>query len=338
MVYPIFALRRLINRVSGPASVRWYRHWHMFFVERSLRRRLSSGQPLVLYSNSPEDAAAALRARKGPQQKVVMAVHFWRSQAQGWLTSGHIKRGDAVDSQIRDLERRTLPRLDGIVYVSDFGKREIEDAIPAAAQVPNVTIPNFVDLPERPNEAAARDAITIGTLEKRKNQAHVIEVIVIAAARALGRDITLTVVGDGPDRRMLEQLAADRGVGDLIDFPGFVKDASRLIPQHRVYVHAALMEILGIAMIEALASGRPIVSSRTGGTQEVFDEGKQGYFWPLDDAVESARILISLLDDPARLEAMSCAARQRFEDCFATSVVAESLAAFLRGTVDQAEG
>jgi glycosyltransferase involved in cell wall biosynthesis len=327
MVLPIFALRRLLK---GGASVWWYRYWHSFFLKRALRQRLRTLGSAVIYAQSPEAASAAMEARSGAYQKVAMAVHFWRSQADGWILSGAIRAGDHLDQEIRGFERRVIPRLDAIVYVSDFGKREIEAAIPNAADVPCATIPNFVDIPGKPTRRATRDAITIGTLERRKNQRHLIEVIV--EARALGRDVTLTIVGDGPDRIELERLARDGGVDDLIDFAGFVKNAANLLPSHRVYVHAALVEVLGIALIEALGHGRPILAPATGGTDEVFTDGLEGYLWPLEDAAECAKILVGLLDDDKQREEMSRAARSKFERSFATAVMAPKLAEFLMGS------
>ena len=63
-VYPVFGLRRLLDRVSKPASVWWYRHWHAVFLQRALSVRLADGKTCVIYAQCPLSARAALRARR----------------------------------------------------------------------------------------------------------------------------------------------------------------------------------------------------------------------------------------------------------------------------------
>ena len=50
LVYPVFAVRRLIDRLHKPSSVKWYRHWHAVFLRRALRRQLAGGEPCVVYA------------------------------------------------------------------------------------------------------------------------------------------------------------------------------------------------------------------------------------------------------------------------------------------------
>src|SRR5689334_14294538 len=59
-VYPVFAVRTLLDPLDGTASVRWYRHWHAKFLERTLRERLADANPCVVLAQCPLSAAAAL--------------------------------------------------------------------------------------------------------------------------------------------------------------------------------------------------------------------------------------------------------------------------------------
>jgi hypothetical protein len=61
---------------------------------------------------------AALAARAGPHQRVILAVHFRISQADGWANKGQIAREGRVYRWIREMECQVVPRVDGIVFVS----------------------------------------------------------------------------------------------------------------------------------------------------------------------------------------------------------------------------
>ena len=85
-------------------------------------------------------------------------------------------------------EHETIPRVDGLVAVSEESRHNLLDEVPDAAAVPHRIVPNFLQRPTISGGAPTRGLITIGTLERRKNQRYLVEVV--AAARALGRDVT----------------------------------------------------------------------------------------------------------------------------------------------------
>lgn len=328
LVYPVFGLRRLMDRVSKPASVWWYRHWHAVFLRCALRKRLASGEPCVIYAQCPLSANAALRARVAPSQKVAMVVHFNLSQADEWADKGAILRDGGYFRSIQMFEARVLPNVDGLIYVSDFMRRVLERRIPALSRMPSRVIPNFLDDPGEPYARNQQtDLITVGTLEYRKNQRYALEIV--HAAKGLGRTVTLTVVGDGPDRTRLELLAVELGIDSQVRFAGFVSHAATLMPAHRGCLHVARMESFGIVLIEAMARGLPVFSPDEGGMPEVFEEGVQGRLIPLDDPATAARLILQWLDDNQAMEAAQIAARKRFLERFEADRVATELAGFL---------
>lgn len=330
-VYPVFALRRLIDPVHRSTSVWWYRHWHAVFLFRALRRRLADGSPCIVYAQCPVSAAAALRARASPAQRVALVVHFNVSQADEWADKGAIARGGRLFRAIRALEAATLPRLDGLVYVSRFMRALVEQNIGGLAPIPAAVLPNF--LPAQAARAAgapaqpAGDLISIGTLEPRKNQGFLLQVLA-AAARA-GHSYTLDVVGDGPDRGSLRDLANALGVGGQVRFLGFQAGAAGLIAGHRAYVHAARVENLPLSLIEGLRAGIPLFAAPVGGVPEVFDDGVEGRFWDLEDPGASAKILCDTLSSEAGVRRMGEAARARFAAEFSSAAVGRRLLEFL---------
>ncbi len=171
------------------------------------------------------------------------------------------------------------------------------------------------------------DLITVDTLEYRKNQRYAPDIV--HAAKQQGHHLTLTVVGDGPDRAMLEARAAELGIDGQVRFVGFVANAAARMPAHRACLHVAHMENLPLTLIEALSRGLPVFAPRVGGMPEVFEDGIQGSLIPLDDAAQAARLIVHWLDDAARMAEVRSLARRRFLDRFEASRVAARLADFL---------
>jgi glycosyltransferase involved in cell wall biosynthesis len=329
LTYPVFAPRRFLARLSGPASVVWYRHWHEVFLRNALQRRLAGVGDCVVYAQGPLEARAALHARRGPSQRVVMAVHFRASQADEYAEPGReIERDGTVFQAIRQLEREVTPRVDGIVYVSEWARDALLGWLPEATAVRSAVIGNFVaPLDREPSREPHGDLVTTGRLEERKN--HRFLLAVLAEAKQAGRIFTLDIFGDGPLRKSLPRLAHSLGVDQQVRFRGFRADVPRLLPGYRAYVHAAYAETSSLAIMEAMAAGLPVVAGGIGPIPELCDDGVEARFWPLDDSAQAAATLIELLDcEPVRLKA-AVAASERFRRDFDAGRIAPRLRSFL---------
>ena len=328
LVFPVFGLRRLIDRFSGPMSVWWYRYWHYFFLKLALKKNLRNDNPLIIYAQCPLSAKAAIEARSTANHKIIMVVHFNISQADEWAEKGKIKIGGLLYSQIKQIEQSVLPKLDGIVYVSQFMKRALLAACPEIAHVHSAVIPNFCEQIQTSGSLnITSDIVSVGTLEPRKNQAYLLQVV--AEAKKLGNHYSLTLIGDGPDRGKLELLANTLEITNQVNFMGFQKNAAQFLAGHRVYAHSAMIENLPIVLIEAMASALPLLAGSSGGIPEIFSDGVEGFFWPLDNPAEGARKLICLVEDDDLYRKMSQAAVSRFAGTFSTYEVANRLLAFL---------
>jgi glycosyltransferase involved in cell wall biosynthesis len=329
LVYPLFGMRRLIELFSRSASIWWYRYWHALLLRVALRRRLRRGQAAVVYAQCPVSAAAAIRARATEKQSVVLVVHFNVSQADEWAEKGALRRGGLVYDSILRFEAQVLPSVDGLVYVSGFMQRVVEARVPAACGVKHMIVPNFLPARELPLQAVTSDLITVGTLEPRKNQGFLLQVL--AAARTRGHRYSLSIVGDGPDREQLQRMATQLGVADQVRFLGFQPDAAGLIGAHRAYCHAATLENLPLSLIEAMRSGKPIFAGGVGGIPELVVDGETGVLWPLADPNAAADLLVQIMEDPASLVRLGSAARARFKRNYCEDVVGPMLRDFLCG-------
>jgi glycosyltransferase involved in cell wall biosynthesis len=171
-------------------------------------------------------------------------------------------------------------------------------------------IPNGVALPERvAAEAAEAHVLYAGRLSPEKGIADLVEA---------ARDLPLVVAGDGPLRGLVPDalgfVAHDR-LERLYDAAAVV-----VLPSHR--------EGLPLAVLEAMAHGRPVVATRVGGIPELVEDGVTGYLVEPGDREGLRAALERLLADPALRRRMGAAARQAVRRCSWETVTDETLAAY----------
>jgi glycosyltransferase involved in cell wall biosynthesis len=338
LAFPVFGLRPLVlERISRPTSVAWYLYWHEVFLRNALRQHLAEAGDCVVYAQDPFAARAALRTRRGPHQRLVMAVHFRNSMADEWADKKQISSGGTLFRAIREVERTVIPQVDGLVFVSKWGRDALLSWLPEAAAVPYAVIGNFVTpWPPKPDREPIGDLVTVGNLDLVKNHRFLLEVL--AEAKRAGRSFSLDIFGDGPCRKDLSRQASSLGLEEQVRFRGFRGDVRDFLPGYRVYVHASYSESLPLAIIEAMAAGLPIVAGDIGGICELCDDGVEARFWPLGDPAQAADMLVGLIDnEPARLKAAR-AGQERFRRDHDAAVVAPELRSFLLGTGEQHPG
>jgi glycosyltransferase involved in cell wall biosynthesis len=332
LTYPMFAPRLGLQHIHGPASVLWYRHWHEVFLRNALKRELAAGGDCVIYAQGPLDARAALAARTGPRQRVVMAVHFRTSQADEHTEPGReLKRDGRLFRAIRQTEREVIGRLDGLVYVTKWARDALLTWLPEAVWVPSTVISNFVaPLPAGEAAEAAEylaDLVTAGRLDDRKNHRFLLETL--AAAGKAGHRLTLDVYGDGPLKRDLEQRIVTLGLETQVRLRGFRTDVRTLLPRYRAYAHAAYAETSSLAIIEAMAAGLPIIAGGIGPIAELADDGVEARFWPLDNPEQAAVIAVELLGSEEARAKAGTAALERFRRDYSAAVLGPQIRSFL---------
>lgn len=121
------------------------------------------------------------------------------------------------------------------------------------------------------------------------------------------RDVTLKVVGDGEERGMLEQLAESLGLAGSVHFLGFRRDIPEVLADIDIFVLSSLSEGTSITLLEAMASGKPVVVTNVGGNPAVVRDGINGCIVPPADPAALASALRGLLADRVLREKMSAA-------------------------------
>jgi len=158
--------------------------------------------------------------------------------------------------------------------------------------------------------------VTIARLVPRKG----IDTAIQAVAE-LTRDrpeLSYLVIGEGPDRTRLESLVTSCGLQDRVHLLGelppdglrrVLRAADLFVLASREEVQARDVEGFGLVLLEAQASGVPVIAARSGGMPDALREGETGLLVPQDDPHALARAMRQLLGDPQRLERMARAAR-----------------------------
>lgn len=146
------------------------------------------------------------------------------------------------------------------------------------------------------------------------------EVFLRAAAR-VAREVPgsrFVLVGDGERRAELETLAMEHGLAGRAHFLGWRRDLERVYADLDVVVLTSRNEGLPVAVIEAMAAGRPVVATRVGGVADVVEDGVTGHLASSGDAEAVAAAVVDLLLDPKRSQTMGQAGRERVVQRFQT--------------------
>jgi phosphatidyl-myo-inositol dimannoside synthase len=191
------------------------------------------------------------------------------------------------------------------------------DMIQAADARAKVTyVPNGVDLtsfqPGDPiPETGSLRIICVARLIERKGQHHLIEAVKHLADQNI--DVMLSLVGTGDSLGSYELLARDLGISDRVRFVGYVPREA--IAEHFAAAHVFALpsynEGMAIAALEAMASGLPVVLTRTGGTEELVEEGLNGLTFEWADVDVLTAHLRHLATDRALARQMGAASRER---------------------------
>lgn len=161
-------------------------------------------------------------------------------------------------------------------------------------------------LPARPAGVPLLGAV--GCLAARKDYGTLLRAL--ARLRDGGRDFRMAIVGDGPDRVMLEALAFELGLASRIAFLGERADVDELLPAFDVFTLSSREEGIPNALLEAMAAARACVVTRVGGNAEVLEDGRTGWLVPAQDPGALAGALEEALSHPEEAARRAAAARR----------------------------
>ncbi len=226
------------------------------------------------------------------------------------------------------ITRFSILKSDGLTAVSRFLKdRTVEDFSVPPDRIR--VIPNFVDPDHYRREGKPCHRATLAPEGERivmhvsnfrpvKRITDVVEVFARIQARVPAR---LVMVGDGPERSRAVERAETLGVSDRILFLGKHASVDELLACADLFLLPSRNESFGLAALEAMACGTPVIATNTGGLPEVMVHGETGFLFDLGAVDEMAEAGLSLLQDDQEWVRFSQAARARAVEHFSTRAV-----------------
>ncbi len=180
-------------------------------------------------------------------------------------------------------------------------------------------IPNFVDtrqfcLPTGRQRSQPPVLIHVSNFRPIKR---VHDAVGIFAAVHRSLPCRLELVGDGPERPRVERLVRELGLQDHVTFRGEMDDLAGLYASSDVFLLPSESESFGLAALEAMACGVPVVASDVGGLPDVVADGETGFLAPVGDVEAMAEAAGRLLTNEVLWSRMSGLARERARTCFA---------------------
>jgi len=126
----------------------------------------------------------------------------------------------------------------------------------------------------------------------------------------------LIVVGDGPSMAELRQIASDLGITERVDFVGERTDVAALLSHAGFFVSSSRLEGISLTILEAMATGLPVIATCVGGSPEIVEDGRTGWLVPSGDPVALAQAMRHMCNCQDKWDAMGKRARQRVKQCF----------------------
>lgn len=323
------ALRAQGMPVDTGAPTRKWAHGEAMALGRRLR-----GTCDVVHAHGPRVAFwADSVARAARARAVVITLHElrWLSLPPGpkrWLWTA--------------LEDAANARADRLVVLSSDARARVlarrpdwrDRLVLAPGTTPLLATRSPWTAPVRPTDTLR--LVSVGRLHWVKGHDALLRAV--ADARGRGVPLTLTLVGDGPLESALRAQADALGLRDVVRWHSGAFDPARLLPEHDVFVAASHTETQGIAALEAMACGLPVLAPDLGGFRDLVVDGVTGVRVPDRDrdawSHALADAIAAFAHDRERLSRMGHAGHTRAQDRFAPHTAAAALTDVYRALLD----
>lgn len=275
---------------------------HAYTALPGLVRYLRNESPDALLSDKDRANRVAILAHRLSRSQTRLVVRT------GTTVSHNLAERRPIDRTINLWSMRHLYRgADAIVLPSRDAAEDF--SLTVGTPLAELTVcPSPIATPELESQAAepfdwsilpAGDGpliVGLGELSVRKDFATALRAF---ARLKADRSARLVIMGEGRKRSELEKLAGDLGIAERVAFPGFVANPYPLLACCDVFVHSARMEGSPVAVMEAVALGRPVVCTDCpSGPREILDEGQLGTLVPIGDEHAMGYALGRMLDAP----------------------------------------
>ena len=249
------------------------------------------------------------------------------------------------DRSYLPITRFSIMASDSITVPSKFLRQATYDKLNIPSSTPIEVIPNFVDA-ERftppPETNPCLSELVSTCVKGEKTLIHIsnfrpvkrVEDVVRIFAKVRERHrVNLVFIGDGPDRGAAEALVRDLGLESSVSFLGKLEAFTEVLQRSHVFLLPSRNESFGLAALEALSCGVPVVGSRIEGIPEVIRHGENGFLAEVGDIEKMAEYTEKLITDGELYQRMACAARRTAAEQFSQDAVVSQYEASYRATL-----
>ena len=269
---------------------------------REIRKSIKHLKPDIIHVHGTRAGSLGRLAAIGFRIPVVYTEHLWTKNYK--LPSRFAHRLQLIGLWFLDMF--TTVNIAVSQSVKDF---MVENQISRDEKI--VVIYNAIEpLKKEAKIFSGKDWVigTIGTLNFQKGIQYLIEAFPIILKEF--PKARLEIVGEGPYRRRLEKLVKKMKLSNSISFTGFVKDIEEKIINFDLYAQPSLSESFGLAIVQAMSIGLPVVATNTGGIPEVVTTGKTGILVEAAKPKALAAAILELLRDHEKAKKMGKMAAQ----------------------------
>jgi glycosyltransferase involved in cell wall biosynthesis len=278
----------------------------------AMYRMIRSSKPHIVHTHMAKAGTAGRLAAK--LAGVPIIVHTFHGH------TFHSYWGPVKSAVFLQIERTLGAMTDRIIAVGDAQKADIANygvaplskirTIPLGLEIDQMLDAEHHTGKLRAELGVGPDRKLIGIVARLVPiKAHELFLEAAVSIRAAQPDTTFLIIGDGERRAELESMAQQLGVADVTRFMGWRSDMRDVYADLNVVTLCSNNEGSPVALIEALAAGRPVVSTRVGGVPNVVQDGENGLLVPPRDAAAFAEGILTLLRDPARAAQLGLAGR-----------------------------
>jgi N-acetyl-alpha-D-glucosaminyl L-malate synthase BshA len=261
-------------------------------------------------------ASAALLARLALEgrMKVVTTLHGTDITVVG------------SDPSYLSMVKLAIRESDAVTAVSRYLKEETIRTFGVGEHIH--VIPNFVEPPDpaTPDCRAwlcADQEVVLTHISNFRPVKRVLDVMKVFERVQARIPAKLVMVGDGPDRNEAEAYAREKGFESKVRFTGKQLDIGAVLACSDLFLLPSATESFGLAALEAMAWGVPVIASNLGGIPEVIRQGVDGFLEDLGDVDAMAARALELLTDPSRRRAFGAAAKERALTTFAEGPIVD---------------
>lgn len=217
------------------------------------------------------------------------------------------------DPSYLPMVKLAIRESDGVTAVSRYLKEETIRTFGVGESIE--VIPNFVRAPEEPKSRcrewlAPTDSAVLVHISNFRPVKRVMDVIKTFERVRQQMPARLVMVGDGPDRAEAETYCREQGIAAEVRFTGKQLDVGSVLACADLFLLPSATESFGLAALEAMSYGVPVVAAAVGGVPEVVREGLDGFLCPLGDVDAMGRAALRILQEPGLRDRMGESARK----------------------------